>query len=223
MRATWRSRLLGGGDHRRRMKIWPFGHGGGKRRCGQHISPRRNCATALKPFEKIRKNAVGRPHRTSWWSFHSLWQLLPPCASPQGAWDQLSAPYWHEGTRSAMDSRRQTSDAYAEGLPRAHLRLGDAERTRWASPATLHGDRRRGGPIVMLRSPKAGAVRISGEARKIGVDGGVPGTMPVAPHGSATGPVVLTASTHLSLECAQTQLGFRKGRPRPLPAHLGTA
>jgi galactonate dehydratase len=118
--------------------------------------------------------------------FHSMWQLLPAiriarALAPYGT-------YWHEDPirmDSLGDLRR-----YAEASPRR-----SAPRRRW-QPRWAFRDLLETGAagIVMLDVAWCGGLS---EARKIAAMAEA-WHLPVAPH-DCTGPVVLTASTHLSL------------------------
>ncbi|TJX59728.1 MAG: mandelate racemase/muconate lactonizing enzyme family protein, partial [Mesorhizobium sp.] len=139
---------------------------------------------ALEPFEKIRK-AVGDKIEIMV-EFHSMWQLLPAmkiarALAPFGT-------YWHEDP-IRMDS------------------LGDLKRYEAASPAPISASETLGSRWAfrdLLETGAAGIVMLDiswcgglSEARKI-ASMAEAWRLPVAPH-DCTGPVVLAASTHLSL------------------------
>lgn len=164
------------------MKIWPFDTAAEATR-GQHISAQ-DLKTALEPFEKIRR-AVGDAMDIMV-EFHSLWQLLPAiriarALAPFGT-------YWHEDP-IRMDS------------------LGELKRYAEASPAPICASETLGSRAAfrdLLETGAAGVVMLDvawcgglSEARKI-ASMAEAWHLPVAPH-DCTGPVVLTASTHLSL------------------------
>jgi L-alanine-DL-glutamate epimerase-like enolase superfamily enzyme len=164
------------------MKIWPFDTAAEATR-GQHISAE-DLRSALEPFEKIRR-AVGDAMDIMV-EFHSLWQLLPAiriarALAPYGT-------YWHEDP-IRMDS------------------LGDLRRYAEASPAPICASETLGSRAAfrdLLETGAAGIVMLDvawcgglSEARKIAAMAEA-WHLPVAPH-DCTGPVVLTASTHLSL------------------------
>ena len=164
------------------MKIWPFDHAAEKTR-GQDISAA-DLKAALEPFEKIR-TAVG-DRMDVMVEFHSLWQLLPAIRIARAL-----APYgttWHE------DPIRMTS-------------LKDLQRYAEASPAPVCASETLGGRAAfrdLLETGAAGIVMLDlswcggiSEARKIAAMAEA-WKLPVAPH-DCTGPVVLAASTHLSL------------------------
>ena len=164
------------------MKIWPFDTAAEATR-GQHISAE-DLGRALEPFEKIRR-AVG-DGMDIMVEFHSLWQLLPAiriarALAPYGT-------YWHEDP-IRMDS------------------LGDLRRYAEASPAPVCASETLGSRSAfrdLLETGAAGVVMLDvawcggiSEARKIAAMAEA-WHLPVAPH-DCTGPVVLAASTHLSL------------------------
>lgn len=164
------------------MKIWPFDIAAEKTD-GNAISPK-DLKTALLPFEKIR-NAVG-DRMEIMVEFHSMWQLLPAIAiaralAPYGT-------YWHEDPIK-MDS------------------LGDLKRYAAASTAPICASETLGSRFAfrdLLETGAAGIVMLDvawcgglSEARKIAAMAET-WHLPVAPH-DCTGPVVLAASTHLSL------------------------
>lgn len=164
------------------MKIWPF-DAAAEATGGLYID-----APALKaglePFEKIRDRVGDRMDIMV--EFHSMWQLTPAIQIARAL-----APFgtfWHEDP-IRMDA------------------LGDLARYAAASPApvcaseTLSGRWRfrdlletQAAGIVMLDVAWCGGLS---EARKI-ANMAEAWHLPVAPH-DCTGPVVLTAATHLSL------------------------
>jgi L-alanine-DL-glutamate epimerase-like enolase superfamily enzyme len=164
------------------MKIWPFDLAAEKND-GNYIS-RDELKTALVPFEKIRR-AVG-DRMEIMVEFHSLWQLLPAIAIAKAL-----TPYetfWHEDPirlESLGDLRR-----YAEASP-APICASETLGTRWAFRDLLATG---AAGIVMLDVAWCGGLS---EARKI-ASMAEAWHLPVAPH-DCTGPVVLAASTHLSL------------------------
>lgn len=164
------------------MKIWPFDIAAEASE-GQHIAPEA-LKRALEPFEKIRRAAGERMEIMV--EFHSLWQLLPAmqiakALTPYGT-------YWHEDP-IRMDS------------------LGDLKRYAAVSPAPICASETLGSRFAfrdLLETGAAGVVMLDvawcgglSEARKIAAMAEA-WHLPVAPH-DCTGPVVLCASTHLSL------------------------
>jgi L-alanine-DL-glutamate epimerase-like enolase superfamily enzyme len=164
------------------MKIWPFDIAAEKSR-GHYISPG-DLKAALKPFEKIRK-AVG-DRMDVMVEFHSMWQLLPAMQIAKAL-----APYgtfWHEDP-IRMDSLASLK-RYAEVSP-APISASETLATRWGFRDLLETG---AAGVVMLDISWCGGLS---EARKI-ASMAEAWHLPVAPH-DCTGPVVLAASTHLSL------------------------
>ncbi len=164
------------------MKIWPFDLAA-ERHDGQYISPE-ELRTALVPFEKIR-NAVG-DRMDIMVELHSLWQLLPAITIAKAL-----APFntfWHEDP-IRMDSLASLK-RYAEHSP-APICASETLATRWAFRDLLETG---AAGVVMLDVAWCGGLS---EARKIAAMAEA-WHLPVAPH-DCTGPVVLAASTHLSL------------------------
>lgn len=164
------------------MKIWPFDLAA-ERNEGQYISSD-ELRTALMPFEKIRR-AVG-DHMDVMVEFHSLWQLLPAMTIAKAL-----APFntfWHEDP-IRMDSLSSLK-RYAEVSP-APICASETLATRWAFRDLLETG---AAGVVMLDLSWCGGIS---EARKIAAMAEA-WHLPVAPH-DCTGPVVLCASTHLSL------------------------
>ncbi len=164
------------------LKIWPFDLAAESTR-GQYISMP-DLRAALEPFEKIR-NAVGE-RIDIMVEFHSMWQLLPAIQIAKAL-----APYgtfWHEDPIK-MDSLSSLS-RYAEASP-APISASETLGSRWAFRDLLETG---AAGIVMLDISWCGGLS---EARKIAAMAEA-WHLPVAPH-DCTGPVVLAASTHLSL------------------------
>ena len=164
------------------MKIWPFDMAAEKSQ-GTYISGP-DLRAALQPFEKIRKRVGDRMDIMV--EFHSMWQLLPAMTIARAL-----APYdtfWHEDPIK-MDS------------------LASLKRYAEASTAPICASETLGGRFAvrdLLETGAAGVVMLDiswcgglSEAKKIA---GMAEAwhLPVAPH-DCTGPVVLAASTHLSL------------------------
>lgn len=164
------------------MKIWPFDPAAEKSG-GLHISSA-DLKAALQPFERIR-NAVGDKIDIMV-EFHSLWQL-PPAIRIAEALAPFDT-YWHEDPMkmdSLGDLRR-----YAE-RSRAPVCASETLGSRWAFRDLLETG---AAGIIMLDLSWCGGLS---EARKVAAMAEA-WHLPVAPH-DCTGPVVLTASTHLSL------------------------
>jgi len=164
------------------MKIWPF-DAAAERSGGVNIDLV-ELKAALEPFEKIRR-AVGERMEIMV-EFHSLWQLTPAIRIARAL-----APFktfWHE------DPIRMES-------------LGDLRRYADASPAPVCASEKLAGRAAfrdLLDTGAAGIVMLDlswcggiSEARRIGAMAEA-WNLPVAPH-DCTGPVVLAASTHVSL------------------------
>ncbi|MFN4271963.1 MAG: mandelate racemase/muconate lactonizing enzyme family protein [Aliihoeflea sp.] len=164
------------------MKIWPFDTAAEATR-GHYISTP-DLKRALEPFEKVRRAAGDRMDIMV--EFHSLWQLLPAmqiarALGPFGT-------FWHE------DPIRMDSLASLK-------RYAEASRAPICASETLGG---RHAFRDLLETGVAGVVMLDvawcgglSEARKIAAMAEA-WHLPVAPH-DCTGPVVLAASTHLSL------------------------
>ena len=164
------------------MKIWPFDIAAEKT-MGWSIS-NEDLKSALKPFEKIRK-AVG-DRMDIMVEFHSMWQLMPAIRIARAL-----APYdtyWHEDPikmDTLGDLKRYAENSIApvcasETLA-SRFRFRDLLETQAAG-------------VIMLDLAWCGGLS---EARKIAAMAEA-WKLPVAPH-DCTGPVVLAASTHLSL------------------------
>lgn len=164
------------------MKIWPFDMAAEKSR-GQYISVP-DLKRALEPFEKIR-SAVG-DKMDIMVEFHSMWQLLPAMQIAKAL-----SPYqtfWHEDPIK-MDSLSSLT-RYAAVSP-APISASETLGSRFAFRDLLETG---AAGVVMLDISWCGGIS---EARKIAAMAEA-WHLPVAPH-DCTGPVVLCASTHLSL------------------------
>jgi L-alanine-DL-glutamate epimerase-like enolase superfamily enzyme len=150
---------------------------------GQHISAA-DLAAALKPFEKIRR-AVG-DDMDIMVEFHSRWKLLPAIKIARSL-----APYntyWHEDPIKMDSLSLLTRYAEASEAPIcASETLGEPGAFRDLLETGVAG-------IVMADVAWAGGLTA---ARKIAAMAEA-WQLPIAPH-DCTGPVVFTASTHLSL------------------------
>jgi galactonate dehydratase len=164
------------------MKIWPFDTAAEKT-AGQHISVE-DLKSALIPFEKIRKRVGDRMEIMV--EFHSMWQLLPAIQIARAL--EPFGTFWHEDPirmDSLADLRR-----YAEASA-APLCASETLASRWRFKDLLLTE---AAGIVMLDLSWCGGLS---EARKIATMAEA-WRLPIAPH-DCTGPVVLCASTHLSL------------------------
>ena len=164
------------------MKIWPFDVAAEKTH-GLDISAA-DLKAALTPFEKIRKRVGDRIDVMV--EFHSLWTLLPAMRIARAL--EPFGTYWHEDP-IRMDSLASLK-RYAEASP-APVCASETLGTRWAFRDLLETG---AAGVVMLDLSWCGGMS---EARKIAAMAEA-WHLPVAPH-DCTGPVVLTASTHLSL------------------------
>ncbi|MGN6158202.1 MAG: mandelate racemase/muconate lactonizing enzyme family protein [Devosia sp.] len=164
------------------MKIWPFDVAAEKSG-GHYISPA-DMKAALEPFEKIRKRVGDRMDIMV--ELHSKWELLPAIEIAR----ELAQfqTFWHEDP-IRMDALGDLK-RYAEAS-RAPLCASETLATRWRFRDLLETG---AAGIVMLDLSWCGGIS---EARKV-ASMAEAWHLPVAPH-DCTGPVVLTASTHLSL------------------------
>ncbi|MBV9679160.1 MAG: mandelate racemase/muconate lactonizing enzyme family protein [Acidobacteriaceae bacterium] len=164
------------------MKIWPFDLAAEKT-AGQYIS-HEDLQSALQPFEKIRKR-MGR-RMDIMVEFHSLWQLTPAIQIAKAL-----APFgtfWHEDPIK-MNSLRSLK-RYALASP-APVCASETLGSRWAFRDLLETE---AAGIIMFDLAWCGGLS---EGRKI-ASMAEAWHLPAAPH-DCTGPVVFTASTHLSL------------------------
>ncbi|MDX0851608.1 mandelate racemase/muconate lactonizing enzyme family protein [Sinorhizobium medicae] len=164
------------------MKIWPFDIAAEKSG-GQYISGP-DLRKALEPFEKIRKRVGDRIDIMV--EFHSMWQLTPAIQIARAL--EPYATFWHEDPIK-MDSLSSLK-RYA-AASRAPLCASETLATRWAFRDLMETE---AAGVVMLDLSWCGGVS---EAKKIATMAEA-WHLPVAPH-DCTGPVVLAASTHLSL------------------------
>ena len=190
------------------MKIWPFdpyAEASG----GLYISSP-DLKKALEPFEKIRK-AVGDKMDVMV-EFHSLWNLptairIAEALEPYGT-------FWHEDP-IRMDSLGSLK-SYAARSP-APVCASETLASRWAFRDLLETG---AAGVVMLDLSWCGGLT---EARAIAAMAEA-WKLPVAPH-DCTGPVVLAASTHLSLHAPngliqETVRAFTTGWYRELTTQL---
>jgi galactonate dehydratase len=164
------------------MKIWPFDIAAEASK-GWSIT-NEELKTALLPFEKIRK-AVG-DRMDIMVEFHSMWQLMPAIRIARAL-----APfdtYWHEDPIK-MDTLGDLK-RYAENS-RAPVCASETLATRFRFRDLLETQ---AAGVIMLDLAWCGGLS---EARKIAAMAEA-WKLPIAPH-DCTGPVVLAASTHLSL------------------------
>lgn len=164
------------------MKIWPFDPYA-ERTGGHYISPE-DLKEALEPFRKIRK-AVGNGMDIMV-EFHGLWDL--PAASRIARALEEFEPFWFEDPLRADDLGALAEYARTTAVP---VTLSETLAGRRAFRDLLE---QRIAGVVMFDVGWCGGVS---EAKKI-VAMAEAYQLPVAPH-DCTGPVVLTASVHLSV------------------------
>ena len=164
------------------MKIWPFDEAA-EASNGTYIS-NADLKKCMKPFEKIRK-AVG-DRMDIHVEFHSMWQL-PAAIRIAGALEQFD-PFWYE------DPIKMTNlDALSDYAHRTNVWVTASE-----TLATRTGFRdlfqKQAVSVCMLDVGWCGGLS---ESKKIATMAEA-WALPVAPH-DCTGPILLTASVHLSL------------------------
>ncbi len=164
------------------MKIWPFDPYA-EASDGLYISGP-DLEKALEPFKKIRQ-AVG-DRMDIMVEFHSLWNL--PTAIRIAEALKPYQTFWHEDP-IRMDSL-QSLKAYADRSP-APVCASETLASRWAFRDLLETG---AAGVIMLDLSWCGGLT---EARAVAAMADA-WKLPVAPH-DCTGPVVLAASTHLSL------------------------
>ncbi|MDQ3412483.1 MAG: mandelate racemase/muconate lactonizing enzyme family protein [Chloroflexota bacterium] len=164
------------------MKIWPFDPYA-EASNGQDISTR-DLNWALEPFRQIRA-AVG-DEMDIMVEFHSLWNL--PTARRIAAALEEFKPYWYEDPLKADNIDALATFAAGTLIP---VTLSETLATRWSFREVFE---RGAAGIVMPDISWCGGIS---EAKKIATMAEAY-QLPVAPH-DCTGPVVLAASTHLSI------------------------
>ena len=164
------------------MKIWPFDLAA-ERTGGVRID-KTDLKAALEPFEKIRR-AVG-DRMDIMVELHSMWQLLPAIEIARAL--EPYAVYWHEDPirMDSLESLARFADA--TGVP---LCASETLATRWGFKDLLQTG---AAGVLNLDLSWCGGI---GEARAIAAMAEA-WHLPIAPH-DCTGPVALTAATHLSL------------------------
>jgi L-alanine-DL-glutamate epimerase-like enolase superfamily enzyme len=169
------------------MKIWPFDEYAESSN-GTYISTP-DLKRAMRPFEKIRK-AVGDKMDIHV-EFHSLWNL-PTAIRIAKALEPFD-PFWYEDPIK-MDNL----DAIAEYAHRTNVWVTASETlgTRWAFRDLFE---KRAVSVAMFDVGWTGGLT---ESKKIATMAEAY-QLPVAPH-DCTGPILLTASVHLSLNCPNT-------------------
>jgi galactonate dehydratase len=164
------------------MKIWPFDPFA-EANDGLYIS-NAELDIALEPFRKIR-SAVGN-QMDIMVEFHSLWNL-PAAKRIANALEEFE-PFWFEDPIKA-----DNIDALADYAASTHVptTVSETLATRWSFREVLEAG---AAGVVMLDLSWCGGIS---EAKKI-ASMAEAYQLPVAPH-DCTGPVVLMASMHLSL------------------------
>lgn len=164
------------------MKIWPFDMYA-EATNGQYISDR-DLEIGMEPFRKIR-SAVGNAMDIMV-EFHSLWNL-PMAKKIAKALEQFN-PFWYEDPLKGDNLDALAQFAASTSVPTT---ISETLATRWSFREAM--DKHAAG-VVMLDLSWCGGIS---EAKKIATMAEAH-QLPVAPH-DCTGPVVLVASTHLSL------------------------
>jgi galactonate dehydratase len=169
------------------MKIWPFDFAA-EAKGGRSISAT-ELDDALVPFRKIRDAVGGKMDIMA--ELHSLW--TPPAAELVLRALAQFQPFWVEDP-----IKMANADLLASLRARTNVPICASETiaTRRAFREFLQAD---AVDVVMLDLSWCGGI---GEAKKIATLAEAWGR-PVAPH-DCTGPVVLAASAHLSLNCPNT-------------------
>ena len=164
------------------MKIWPFDQAAEE--TGGHSISAAQMKAALEPFEKIR-NAVG-DRMDIMVELHSMWQLTPALEIARAL--APYNPYWLEDPirLDSLDLLKRYADA-APAPVCASETLGGIGAFRDLMRSGAAG-------VVMLDLSWCGGLSV---ARKVAALAEAE-KLPIAPH-DCTGPVVLAASTHLSL------------------------
>ena len=164
------------------MKIWPFDPYA-EASNGTYIS-NADLDTALEPFRKIRQ-AVGM-QMDIMVEFHSLWNL-PTAKRIAHALDEFE-PFWYEDPIKA-----DNFDALADFAASTHVptTISETMAGRWSFREAFE---RGAAGVAMLDIAWVGGIS---EAKKIATMAEAY-QIPIAPH-DCTGPVVLVASTHLSI------------------------
>lgn len=171
------------------MKIWPFdpyAEASG----GTSISSR-DLDKALEPFRKIR-DAVGL-EMDIMVEFHSLWNL--PMAIKIGRALEDFQPFWFEDPLKADNLDALATFTASTDVPTV---ASETLATRWSFREVMEREAAR---VIMLDLSWCGGIS---EAKKI-ASMAEAHQLPVAPH-DCTGPVVLVASTHLSMNAPNAMI-----------------
>ena len=169
------------------MKIWPFDEAA-EASNGTYIS-NADLKKALRPFEQIRK-AVG-DRMDIHVEFHSLWQLPAAIRIAQAL--EPFDPFWYE---DPVKMNNLDALAYYARRTRVWVTASETLGTRWAFRELFQ---KQAVSVCMLDVGWTGGLS---EAKKIATMAEAH-ALPVAPH-DCTGPVLLTASVHLAMNCPNT-------------------
>jgi L-alanine-DL-glutamate epimerase-like enolase superfamily enzyme len=169
------------------MKIWPFDPFA--EASGGHYISGPDLQTALEPFRKIRR-AVGDAMDIMV-EFHSLWDL--PMAKKLAAALEEFNPFWYEDPLKMDNLAALAELAHSTRVP---ITASEVLGTRWSFRELFE---RHAVGVAMLDVSWCGGLS---EARKIAAMAEAY-QLPVAPH-DCTGPVVLMASVHLSMNATNT-------------------
>jgi galactonate dehydratase len=164
------------------MKIWPFDEYAAANG-GQYISTAQ-LREGMTRIEKIR-DAVGS-QMDIMLELHAVWHL-PMALKIARACEELD-PFWFEDPIKADNMRAAATFAAATRVPVA---MGETLAGRWAFADLFE---HRAAQIIMFDIGWVGGIS---EAKKIAAAAEVQ-HLPIAPH-DCTGPVVLTASSHLAI------------------------
>jgi galactonate dehydratase len=169
------------------MKIWPFDEAA-EASNGSYIS-NADLKKAMRPFEQIRK-AVGDKMDIHV-EFHSMWNL-PTAIRIAEALEQFD-PFWYEDP-----IKMNNIDAVADYAHRTNVWVTASETlgTRWGFRELFE---KQAVSVCMLDVGWTGGLS---ESKKIATMAEAY-QLPVAPH-DCTGPILLTASVHLSMNCPNT-------------------
>jgi galactonate dehydratase len=171
------------------MKIWPFDPYA-EASDGTYIASK-DLDKALDPFRKIR-DAVGLEMDVMV-EFHSLWNL-PTAIKIARALEEFQ-PFWYEDPLKADNIDALATFTASTDVPTV---VSETLATRWSFREVMEREAAR---IIMLDLSWCGGIT---EAKKIATMAEAH-QLPVAPH-DCTGPVVLVASTHLSMNAPNTMI-----------------
>lgn len=165
----------------RGMKLWPFDAYAGP--SGGYDISTADLKAGVRIIEQIR-DAVGDAMDIML-ELHAVWRLTPALRIAKAV--EPLMPYWFEDAVKADDLGAAAAFAAATHVPVA---MGETMAGRWSFRRLIEGGAAR---IVMFDIGWVGGLS---EARRIATLAEAHG-LPIAPH-DCTGPVVLTASSHLA-------------------------